>query len=151
MNKLSWKHFHCNWKHTKLAACPQVVGFVLSVYVSPQILLHPVSALAGSEQSAWVGGRSLEGCPQVPSIDFPIYKPKLFFSFVLPFCFVLIKLLTWNTTTLQLSLPSLFLFMSTSGSLLLFTSLIIFAPSPSHSLRCYTDLASTKVRSFIFS
>ena len=102
MNKLSWKHFHCNWKHTKLAACPQVVGFVLSVYVSPQILLHPVSALAGSEQSAWVGGRSLEGCPQVPSIDFPIYKTKLFFSFVLPFRFVLIKLLTWNTATLQL-------------------------------------------------
>ena len=88
MNKLSWKHFHCNWKHTKLAACPQVVGFVLSVYVSPQILLHPVSALAGSEQSAWVGGRSLEGCPQVPLIEMPIYKPELCFSFFCLFkCF----------------------------------------------------------------
>ena len=43
----------------------------------------------------------------------------------------------------------LFLFMTTPGSLLLFTSLIIFAPSPSYALRCYTDLASTKVRSFI--
>ena len=149
-NKLCWKRFHLNWKHTKIAPCAQVVGFVLSVYVSPQILLHPVSALAGSEQSAWVGGRSLEGCPQVPLIEMPIYKPELCFSF---FCLFkcLIKLLTRNTTTLQLSLPSLFLFMSTSGSLLLFTSLIIFAPSPSHSLRCYTDLASTKVRSFIFS
>ena len=87
-NKLCWKRFHLNWKHTKIAPCAQVVGFVLSVYVSPQILLHPVSALAGSEQSAWVGGRSLEGCPQVPLIEMPIYKPELCFSFFCLFkCF----------------------------------------------------------------
>ena len=94
-NKLCWKRFHHNWKHTKIAACPQVVGFVLSVYVSPQILLHPVSALAGSEQSAWVGGRFLEGCPQVFFIDLPIYKPE-FFLFCFAFLGVLVKLLTWN-------------------------------------------------------